>query len=100
VNQHIINLKAHHVDTSTNKLYNNPHETSRAAAATVLHYQGNNKGPSLTFDNGKENHDVSPSQEQDFLEADKQICPAKKMMHLVYHKLKLKVSICILKSIT
>jgi hypothetical protein len=55
VNQHIINQKARHADTSTNKLYNDPHETSLADAAVALHYQGNDDGPFSTFDDEKEN---------------------------------------------
>ena len=39
VNQHVINAKARHSDTSTNALYNDPHESSLAAAAIALHYK-------------------------------------------------------------
>jgi hypothetical protein len=39
VNQHVINQKARHSDTSTNALYNDPHESSLAAAAIALHYK-------------------------------------------------------------
>ena len=52
VNQHIINQKARHSDTSTNKLYNDPHETSLADAAVALHYHGNDDGPSSLFGDG------------------------------------------------
>jgi hypothetical protein len=55
VNQHIINQKARHSDTSTNKLYNDPHETSLADAAVALHYNGNDEEPCSTFCEGKEN---------------------------------------------
>jgi hypothetical protein len=39
VNQHVINQKARHSDTSTNALYNDPHESSLADAAVALHYK-------------------------------------------------------------
>jgi hypothetical protein len=38
-NQHVINQKARHSDTSTNALYNNPHESLLADAAVALHYK-------------------------------------------------------------
>lgn len=55
VNQHLINQKARHADTSTNKLYNDPHETSLAAAAVALHYEGNEEKTSFSTIDVKEN---------------------------------------------
>jgi hypothetical protein len=39
LNRHVINAKARHYDTSTNALYNDPHESLLAAAAIALHYK-------------------------------------------------------------
>jgi hypothetical protein len=39
VNQHVINQKARQSDTSTNALYNDPHESLLADAAVALHYK-------------------------------------------------------------
>ena len=54
VNQHLINQKARHNDTSTNKLYNDPHESSLASAAVALHYDVNEEKSSLSSIDMKE----------------------------------------------
>jgi hypothetical protein len=55
VNQHLINQKARHSDTSTNKLYNDPHESSLACAAVALHYDGNEENSSYSTIDVKDN---------------------------------------------
>jgi hypothetical protein len=54
VNQHLINQKARHSDTSTNKLYNDPHESSLADAAVALHYNDNEDKSSFSTIDVKE----------------------------------------------
>jgi hypothetical protein len=48
-------VKARHLDTSTNKLYNDPHEPSLACAAIAFNYDGNEENSSFSTINVKEN---------------------------------------------